>query len=140
MGSLCRLVISMLGFFKATFLILLISCYTILVFLLLSVILLSNLIILQGLVDWSSKWLVSIYARKTQIAWFDHCNSFDAINAKLCVCPWLKNYFKMLWLSFYSKFGEGSYIVLFTKIAPKKIGALILCTKFFFFWGNALCP
>ena len=46
MGSLYKLVLSILDLFKALFLTLLISCYTVLVLLLLSVILLSNLILL----------------------------------------------------------------------------------------------
>ena len=39
----------------------------------------------------------------------------------------------MLWLTFFSKLGWGSYIISIAQIASKKIGALICSMKF-------LCP
>ena len=114
MGSLHKNIQFMLQFLKGPFLVLHLSCYTLITFLLMSsVILLSMLMILltilgviRHLICGSNQnWLVN----------------------------WLlagKSYLKMLGLTFSSKPDWGSYIISIAKTASKKIGALIRSMKF----------
>ena len=67
---------------------------------------------LRDTVDWDRKWLVDFNTGKTQLVSFDPSS------------------FKMLGLTFSSKFDWGSYIISISKTASKKIGALIRSMKF----------
>ena len=109
MGSFHKNIQLMLEFLKAPFLVLNYSYYTLLTFLMLSVILLSILTILlstlkcdqasdqwqqlelaselesdlRDTVEWGIKWLVDFSARKTQLVSFDRSNNTGAIDAKM---------------------------------------------------------
>ena len=86
---------------------------------------------LREMVDWSKKWLVDFNAGKTQLVSFDRSNNNGSIDVKMGGSVLEeKSSFKMLGLTFSSKFDWGSYIISITKSASKKIGALILSMKF----------
>ena len=110
MGSLHKNIQLMLEIIKAPFLVLNLSYYTLMTFLMMSVILLSLLIYaicllnskcdqasdfwkqlelssepesdLQDTVDWSKKWLVDFSAGKTQLALLDRSNNTGSIDVK----------------------------------------------------------
>ena len=76
---------------------------------------------LQDTVDWG----------KTQLVSFDRSNNNASIDVKMNGSfPQEKSSFKMLGLTFSSKFDWGSYIISIAKTASMKIGALIRSTKF----------
>ena len=82
-------------------------------------------------VDWGRKLLVDFNAGKTQLVSFDRSNNTGAIKVKIDGSVLEeKSFFKMLGLTFFSKFDWGSYITLIAKTASKKIGALIRSMKF----------
>ena len=80
---------------------------------------------------WDRKWLVDFNAGKTQLVSFDWPNNTSAIDVKMDG-PVLKekSSFKILKLTFSSKFDWGSYIISLAKTATKKIGALICSMEF----------
>ena len=81
--------------------------------------------------DWGRKWLVDLSIRKTQLVSFDRSNKTDAIDVKMDGSAYEgKSSFKMLGLTFSSKFDWGSYIIYIAKTASEKIGALIASMKF----------
>ena len=86
---------------------------------------------LRDTVDWGRKWLVDHNAGKTQLVSFDQSKNTGAIDVKMDGSVLEeKTSFKMLGLTFSSKFDWGSYIVSIAKTASKKIGALIRSMKF----------
>ena len=155
MGSLHKNIQLMLEF-KAPFLDLHFSWYTLMTFLtILSVILLSILMMLLSkcdqafdlwqqlelasdlesdlwdTVDWDKKWLVDFNAGKTQLVSFDRSNNNCSIDLKMNGSVLEeKPSFKMMGLTFSSKLDCGSYIISIAKIAYKKSGALIPSMKF----------
>ena len=80
--------------------------------------------------DWG-KWLVDFSAEKTQLVSFDRSINTGSIDVKMDGSTLEeKSSFKMLGLTFSSKFDWGSYIVSIAKTVSKKIGALIRSMKF----------
>ena len=68
---------------------------------------------LQDTVDWGKKWLVDFNAGKTHLVSFDQSNNTGAIDVKMGGSVLEeRSSFKMLGLTFSSKFDLGSYIVL----------------------------
>ena len=82
--------------------------------------------------DWGKKWVFDFNAGKTQLVSFDSSNNNGFIDVKMDGF-FLdgKSSFKMLGLTFSSKFDWGSYIMSIAKTASKKIGTLICSMKFF---------
>ena len=147
----------MLGFLKAPFLVLHFSCYTLMTFLtILCVILLSMLMILLSILsvirylicgnnlkwllnlnliyetlDWDKKWFVDFNTGKPQLVSFDWSNNNGSIDVKMdgSVVE-EKSSFKMMGLTFSSKFDWGSYIIFTAKTPSKKFRALICSMKF----------
>ena len=141
---------------KAPFLVLHLSVYTLMVFLMmLSVVLISMLIIvnqkcdeasdlwkqleqaselesdLQDTVNWGKKWLVDFNAGKTQLVLFHCSNNNGSIDGEMDGCILEEeSSFKMLKLTFSFKLDSDSYMISIDKTASKKIGALILFMKF----------
>ena len=159
MGNLHKNIQLMLEFFKAPYLALYFSHYTLMTFLMmLSVILLSMLTILLSILsvirhlicgnnlnwllnlnliyetlDWGKEWLVDFNAGKTQLVSFDRSNNTGAIDVKMDGSGLEeKSSFKMLRLTFSSTLDWGSYIICIAKTTSKKIEALIRSMKFFF--------
>ena len=67
---------------------------------------------LQDTVDWSRKWLVDFNAGKTQLVLLDRSNNNGATDLKMDESVLEeKSSFKMLRLTFFSKFDWGSYII-----------------------------
>ena len=86
---------------------------------------------LRDTVDWGRKWLADFNAGKTQLVLFDRSNITGAIDVKMDGSVLEeKSFFKMLGLTFSSKFDWRSYIISIAKTASKKIGALIRSMKF----------
>ena len=86
---------------------------------------------LRDNVDWGRKWLVDFNAGKTQLVSIDWSKNTGGIDVKTDGSVLEdKSAFKMLGLTFSSKFDWGSYIVSIAKTASKKIGALIRSSKF----------
>ena len=78
---------------------------------------------------------------------FDHSNDNGSIDVKMDGSVLEeKSSFKMLGLTFFSKFYWGSYIISIAKTASKKIGALICCMKFLspevaqYLYKSTICP
>ena len=70
-------------------------------------------------------------AGKIQLVLFDWSNNNGSIDLKMDGSVLEeKSSFKMLGLTFSSKFDLGSHIIFIAKTASKKIGALIRSTKF----------
>ena len=85
---------------------------------------------LRDTVDLGKKWPVDFNAGKTQLVSFDRSNNNGSIDVKMSGSILEeKSSFKMLGLTFSSKFDWGSYISI-AKTASKKIGALIGSMKF----------
>ena len=81
--------------------------------------------------DWGIKWLVDFNTAKTQLVLFGRSNNIGAIDVKMDESVLEeKSSFKMLGLTFSSKFNWGSYISSIAKTASKNIGALIHSMKF----------
>ena len=143
--------------FKAPFLVLHFSCYTLISLLvMLSVILLSMLMILLSTLsvirhlicgnnlnlllnlnliyetlDWDKKWLVDLNGGKAQLISFDWSNNTNSIDAKMDESVLEeKSSFKMLGLTFFSKLDWSTYIISIAKTTSKKIEALIRSMKF----------
>ena len=77
---------------------------------------------LRDTVDLGRKWLVDFNAGKTQLVLFDRAKNTGAIDVKMDGSVFEeKTSFKMLGLTFSSKFDWGSYIVSIAKTATKKI-------------------
>ena len=153
-GSLHKNIQLMLEFLKGSILDLLFSYYTLMTFLMLSVILLSLLMILlstlnviwhlwqqlefdqlktdlQDTVDWGRKSLVGFNAGKTQLVLLGKSNNTGAIDVKMDEYVLVeKSSFNMLELTFSSKLDWGCYIISIAKTASTKIGALIVSMKF----------
>ena len=153
-GSLHKNIQLMLEFLKGSTLDLLFSYYTLMTFLMLSVILLSLLMILlstlnviwhlwqqlefdqlktdlQDTVDWGRKSLVGFNAGKTQLVLLGKSNNTGAIDVKMDEYVLVeKSSFNMLELTFSSKLDWGCYIISIAKTASTKIGALIVSMKF----------
>ena len=153
-GSLHKNIQLMLEFLKGSILDLLFSYYTLMTFLMLSVILLSLLMILlstlnviwhlwqqlefdqlktdlQDAVDWGRKSLVGFNAGKTQLVLLGKSNNTGAIDVKMDEYVLVeKSSFNMLELTFSSKLDWGCCIISIAKTASKKIGALIVSMKF----------
>ena len=88
---------------------------------------------LRETVDWSSKGLVDFIAGKTQLVSFDYSNNTGAIDTKMDGSVLEENSsFKMLGLTFSSKFDCGSIIISIPESVSKKIGSLIRSIKFIF--------
>ena len=82
--------------------------------------------------DWGKKWLVHFNAGKTQLVSFDQSNKYSSIDLKMDGSVLEeKSSFKVLGLTFSSKFDGGSCIICIAKTSSKKIGALIRSMKFF---------
>ena len=86
---------------------------------------------LRGTVDWGRKWLVDFNAGKIQLVLFDWSDNTGAIDVKIdgSVLEG-KSSFKMLELTFSSKFDWVSDIISIAKTVSMKIGALIHSMKF----------
>ena len=81
--------------------------------------------------DWDRKWLVDFNAGKAQLVSFDWSNNTGAIHVKVDGSVLEeKSSFKMLALTFSSKFDWGSYIISIAKTVSKKIEVLIRSKKF----------
>ena len=76
-------------------------------------------------VDWGRKWFVDFIAGKTQLVSFNPSNNIDAINVKMDGYILEKSSFKMLGLTFSSKWNWGSYIISIAKTAFEKIGVVV---------------
>ena len=71
---------------------------------------------LQDTVDWGRKWLVDFNAGKTQVVLFDLSNNKGFLDVKMDGSVFEKrSSFKMLGLTFSSKFDWGSYIISIAK-------------------------
>ena len=71
---------------------------------------------LQDTVDWGRKWLVDFNAGKTQLVLFDLSNNKGFLDVKMDGSVFEKrSSFKMLGLTFSSKFDWGSYIISIAK-------------------------
>ena len=69
--------------------------------------------------DWHEKWLVDLNAGKTQLVSFDQSDVTGSIDVKMDGSVLEeKSSFKMLRLTFSSKFEWGSYIISIAKTAP----------------------
>ena len=81
--------------------------------------------------EWGKKRLVDFKAGKTQLASFDQSNYNGSIDLKMdgSVVE-EKSSFKMLGLTFSSKFYWSSYVISVAKTASKKIQAFIRSIKF----------
>ena len=67
-------------------------------------------------VDWDKKWLVDFDAGKTQLVLFDISNNKGFLDVKMDGSVFEeKSSFKMLGLTFSSKFDWGSYIISIAK-------------------------
>ena len=76
--------------------------------------------------NWGKKWLFDFNAGKSQLVSFDQFNNTGAIDVKMDGSVYEEiSSFKMLELSFSSKFDWGSYIISIAKTASKKIRAMI---------------
>ena len=74
---------------------------------------------LQDNLDWGRKCLVDLNAGKTQRVLFDLSNNTGAVDVKMGgYVLEEKSSFKMLSLTFSSKFDWGSYISLLLKLSP----------------------
>ena len=77
---------------------------------------------LRDTVDWGKKWLVDFNAGKTQLVLFDQSNNNGSIDVKMGGSILEeKSSFKMLGLTFSSKFDWSSYIISIAKTTSKKI-------------------
>ena len=86
---------------------------------------------LRDTADWARKWLVDFNTGKTQIVSFDRFINTGAYDVKMDESVLEeKSFFKMLGLTFFSKFDWGSYIISVAKTASKKIGVTICSMKF----------
>ena len=86
---------------------------------------------LRDTIDWGKKWLVDFSTGKTLLVLFDQSNNNGSIDVKMDESVLEeKSSFKMLGLTFSSKWDWGSYIISIAKTASKKIGALIRSMKF----------
>ena len=71
---------------------------------------------LQGTLDWGKKWLVDFNVGKTQLLLFDWSNNKGFLDVKMDGSVFEKrSSFKMLGLTFSSKFDWGSYIISIAK-------------------------
>ena len=71
---------------------------------------------LQDTVEWGKKWLFDFNARKTQVVLFDLSNNKGFLDVKMDGSVFEKKLsFKMLGLTFSSKFDWGSYIISIAK-------------------------
>ena len=71
---------------------------------------------LQDTVEWGKKWLVDFNAGKTQVVLFDLSNNKGFLDVKMDGSVFEKKLsFKMLGLTFSSKFDWGSYIISIAK-------------------------
>ena len=71
---------------------------------------------LQDTVEWGKKWLVDFNAGKTQVVLFDLPNNKGFLDVKMDGSVFEKKLsFKMLGLTFSSKFDWGSYIISIAK-------------------------
>ena len=90
-----------------------------------------NLNLIYGKLDWGKKWLLDFNAGKTQLVLFDRSNdtsSFDGeMDGSVLEEKWS---FKVLVLTFSSKWDWGSYMISIAKTASEKIGTLGCMTKF----------
>ena len=77
---------------------------------------------LQDTVDWGKKWLFDFSAGKTQLVSFDWSNNNGSIDVKMDGSVLEeKSSFKMLGLTFSSKFDWGSYIISIAKLPLRKL-------------------
>ena len=84
---------------------------------------------LWDIVVWGKKWLVDFNAGKTQLVSFDRSNNNGSIHMKMDGSVLEeKSCFKILGLTFSSKFDWGSYIISIAKTASKNIGVLRILT------------
>ena len=80
---------------------------------------------LRDTVEWGRQWLDFNFG-KTQLVSFDRSNNTAAIDVKIDASVLeKKSFFKMLGLTFSSKFDWGFYIISIAKTTSKKIGDLI---------------
>ena len=71
---------------------------------------------LQDTGEWGKKWLVDFNAGKTQVVLFDLSNNKGFLDVKMDRSVFEKKLsFKMLGLTFSSKFDWGSYIISIAK-------------------------
>ena len=86
---------------------------------------------LRDTVNWGKKRLVDFNAEKTQLVSFGWSNNTVSIDVKMGGSVLEeKSSFKMLGLTFFSKFDWRSYIISKTETAVKKIGYFIRSMKF----------
>ena len=91
--------------------------------------------------------LVDFSVGKTQLVSFDRSNNDGSINVKMDGSVLEeKSSFKILELTFSSKFDRSSYIISIAKTASKKIGTLIRSMKFLspevalYLYKSTICP
>ena len=90
-----------------------------------------NLNLIYETLNWGKKRLVDFNAEKTQLVSFGWSNNTVSIDVKMGGSVLEeKSSFKMLGLTFFSKFDWRSYIVSKTETAVKKIGSFIRSMKF----------
>ena len=98
--------------------------------------------------DCVKKWLVDFSAGKTQLVSFDKSNINGSIDMKMdrSVLD-ERSPFQMLGMTFSSKLGWGSYIIIsIAKTVSKKIGPLICSMKFLssevalYLYKSTICP
>ena len=88
--------------------------------------------------DWGKKWLVDFSTVKTQLVSFDQSNNNSSIDMKIDASVLEENSSsKMLWLTFYSKLGWGSYIISITLIRSMKFLSLEVVL---YLCKSVLCP
>ena len=91
-------------------------------------------IYLQDTVDWGNKWLVEFNAVKTQLVSFDQSNDTGVVDAKMNGSVLEeKSFIKMLGLTLSSTLDWGSYIIPIAKTASKKVRSMkdSFCELFF---------
>ena len=87
---------------------------------------------LQDILDSGRKWLVDFNTEKTQLVLSDRSDDTGAIDVKMDGSVLEeRSSFKILGLTFSSKFDWGSYIISIAKAASKEGGTLIRSMKIY---------
>ena len=90
-----------------------------------------NLNMIYEKLDWGKKWLLDFNAGRTQLVLLDRSNDTGSIDGTMDGSVLEEKWsFKVLVLTFSSKWDWGSYIISIAKTASKKIGTLGCTTKF----------
>ena len=87
---------------------------------------------LRDTVGWDMKWLVHFNAGKTQLVSFDRSNNSGSFDVKMDASVLEeKSSFKMLGLTFSSKFDWGSYMISIAKLPLRKLEPWFVLYSFF---------